>query len=186
MNPEDFALFLKTLSPDPDEAGRFYNRLHRRLVGFFGLRGVSDPVTAADHTIDRAAVKIIAGAEVPDVDKYCLGFARNIAKERWRFEQRENSAFQQFVENMADNSDEEIERIQRLLKPCFGRLKSEEQNLLLEYCQLIRGRARAEHRRRLAEKMKTTVQGLRMQVTRLRAILLECIRRQTAGEHGTI
>lgn len=185
MIPEDFARFLQTLSPDPDEAGRLYNRLHRRLVGFFSLRGISDPVTAADETIDRAATKIIAGATVPDVNKYCLGFARNIARERWRSEQRESSVFQQFIENMADDSDEEVERIQRILKPCFGRLKSDEQNLLLDYCQLIRGRARAEHRRRLAEKMKTTVQGLRMHVTRLRALLSECVRRQTGGEQAS-
>jgi hypothetical protein len=181
MSPEDFARFLEKLSSDAEEAGRVYTRLHRRLVGFFGLKGIADPMTAADEALDRAAIKIVAGAPVPDVGKYCLGFARNIAMERWRLEQRETSVFQRFIESLCDGSDEEIERIHHLLKPCFGQLGNKEQKLLLAYCQIIRGRARAEHRRRLAENMKTTVQGLRMHVTRLRTVLADCVRKRSNG-----
>jgi DNA-directed RNA polymerase specialized sigma24 family protein len=98
---EDFARFLESLSHDADEAGRLYIRLHKKLVGFFNLKGVSDPMKAADDTIERATRKIADGAPVPDADKYCLGIARNIAKERWRRAQRENHVFLNFVEQLS-------------------------------------------------------------------------------------
>jgi DNA-directed RNA polymerase specialized sigma24 family protein len=179
VNSEAFARFLESLSPDTEEAGRLYTQLHKKLVGFFRLKGVSDPVSAADDTIDRAAVKIHSGVPVPDVDKYCLGIARNIAKERFRRAQREHSTFLNFTESLANNSNEQVARIYDLLKPCFDQLTVEEQNLLSSYCQLVRGRARAEHRRELAEKMQTTVLALRMRVTRLRGILADCVKKNT-------
>ncbi len=54
----------------------------------------------------------------------------------------------------------------------------------MAYCKILRGRERAEHRRRLAEKMKTTVVALRMRVTRLRGILSDCVRKHSGGESG--
>jgi DNA-directed RNA polymerase specialized sigma24 family protein len=179
MSPEEFARFLEHLSPDAEEAGRLYTRLHKKLVGFFHLKGVSEPGMAADETLDRAAVKICAGTPVPDVTKYCLGIARNVVKEWLRREQREKSVFQRFVEDLSDDSDEEIARIERVLKPCFEQLSDDERELLLGYCQVLRGRARAEHRRELAETKKTTVLALRMRVTRLRGILGECVEKRS-------
>ena len=176
---EAFARFLELLSPDPEEAGRHYTRLHEKLAGFFRLKGISDPVSAADETIDRAALKITAGTPVSDADKYCLGIARNIAKEKYRSAQRETSAFLKFIEYLPDASDEQVERIYRILKPCFEQLAVEEQKLLLAYCQIMRGRARAEHRRQLAETMKTTMLALRMRVTRLRSSLTDCVKKRS-------
>ncbi len=179
MGREALARFLESLSPDTEEAGRRYARLHEKLAGFFRLKGISDPANAADETIDRAAIKIIGGAPVPDVDKYCLGIARNITKERYRRVQRENSAFLKFIDNLADATNEQVERIYRILKPCFEQLASEEQELLQAYCQVLRGRARAGHRRQLAETMNTTVLALRMRVTRLRNSLTDCVRKRS-------
>jgi hypothetical protein len=176
VESEAFARFLVSLSPDPEEAGRRYARLHEKLVGFFNLKGIPDPASAADETIDRAALKIAAGASVPDTNKYCLGIARNIAKERYRHARRESSAFLKFIESLADRADAQVERIHLLLKPCFEQLTAEEQRLLVAYCEVARGRARAEHRRQLAEVMKTTVLALRMRVTRLRDRLTDCVK----------
>jgi hypothetical protein len=136
-------------------------------------------VSAADETIDRAALKISAGTPVPDAGRYCMGIARNIAKERYRREQRESSTFLAFIENLANTSNEQVERIYNILKPCFEELTVEEQNLLVAYCQVTQGRARAEHRRRLAETMKTTMLALRMRVTRLRSILTDCVKNRS-------
>ncbi len=179
MNPEVFARFLQLLSPDTEEAGRCYTRLHKKLIGFFSMKGLSDPVSAADEAIDRAVLKIDAGAVVPDVDKYCLGIARNIAKERSRLRQRESTAFHKFVEDLSNSSADQVERIYKVLKPCFEQLAVEERQLLLAYCHEIQGRARAEHRRRLAETMKLTLLALRVRVTRLRNSLTDCVRRRS-------
>lgn len=179
LNPAAFARFLEFLSPDTDEASRRYTLLHDKLTGFFRLKGISDPVNAADETIDRAAIKITEGAPVSDVNKYCAGIARNIAKERFRRAQREDSAYQMYAQGIAVSANEEVERIEQVLKPCFEELTAEEQALLLAYCQVIQGRARAEHRKRLAEAMQTTVLALRMRVTRLRSNLADCVTRHS-------
>jgi DNA-directed RNA polymerase specialized sigma24 family protein len=179
VSPEDFARILALLSPDTEEAGRRYTNLHKKLTGFFGMKGVSDPLTAADETFDRAVLKIGAGTIVPDVDKYCFGIARNVFKERLRSTRRENSAFHEFIEDLSISSAQEVERIYRILKPCFEMLAAEEQQLLMAYCHEIQGRARAEYRRQLAETMKMTVLALRVRVTRLRNILTDCVQKQS-------
>jgi len=180
MSLDNLARFLESLSPNKDEAERLYIRLReKKLVGFFSMKGISDPEEAAAEVLDRAALRISSGANVPDVEKYCLGIARNVAKEWWRSEQKEKSGFLLFTQSLTDNSSEEIERIQRLLKPCFEELGEEDQKLLLAYCKYLRGQPRAEHRRRLAEAMKTTLLALRLRVTRLRTRLTDCVRKRT-------
>lgn len=186
VKPEEFARLLEALSVDDKEASRLYTQLHKKLVGFFRLRGVSDPGEAADETLDRAAIKIAGGAPVPDVGKYALGIARFVAKERLRAEQREAAASAEFIDSLPGGYDQRLERHQELLKMCFERLGQEEQILLAAYCKILQGRARAEHRRRLAEKMKTTVVALRMRVTRLRGILSDCVRKHSGDELATI
>ena len=187
MSPEDFARILALLSPDPEEAGRRYASLHKKLTGFFCMKGVSDPLTAADETFDRAVSKIGVGTIVPDVDKYCFGIARNVFKERLRVMRREYSAFQNFVEDLTSSSAEQVERIYSILKPCFELLAAEEQQLLMAYCHEIQGRARAEYRRQLAKTKKMTVLALRVRVTRLRNVLTDCVqKRSNEGAEGTL
>ena len=182
VTPEVFAQFLEFLSPDAEEAGRRYQRLLEKLIAFFNMRGLSDPVNAADETIDRAAIRITSGTPVPDVGNFCLGIARYITKERLRLMQRESSAFVNFVADLANASNEQVERINRVLKPCFEQLAVEEQQLLAAYCQVERGRERAEHRRRLAASMKITMLNLRMRVTRLRTSLTNCVKKNSNAE----
>jgi hypothetical protein len=183
VNHAAFARFLAFLSSDQEEASRLYMRLHEKLTGFFKLKGTSDPVSAADETIDRAILKIDAGAPVPDAGKYCMGIARNLALEKFRHTEREHTAFQSFIENLPNGADEQVERIYEILKPCFELLAPDDQQLLMGYCQVMQGRARSEHRRQLAEAMMTTVLALRMRVTRLRGSLADCVRqRSRAGK----
>jgi hypothetical protein len=177
VKPEEFARLLEALSADDKEAALLYTRLQKRLVGFFRLRGVSDPGAAADDTLDRAAIRIAGGAPVPDVGRYALGIARFVAKERLRIEQRESTASEEFIGSLSAGFDAESERYYEVLKHCLEQLEGTEQELLVNYCKVLRGRARAEHRRRLAEGMKTTVVALRMRVTRLRGILSDCARK---------
>ena len=58
-------------------------------------------------------------------------------------------------------------------------LADDERTLLVAYCRVMRGRARAEHRRELAASMKTTVTALRMRVNRLRETLTECVEKRS-------
>ena len=181
MNSDDFTRFLELLASTAggDDAGLCYIRLYRKLEGLFTLKGVSDPAGAAAETIDRAVRKVAEGTHIPDAGKYCMGIARNIVKERLRNQRRESKAFLEFLEGLDDGSGEQVAHIERVLKPCFELLAAKDQELLVAYCRVLRGRARAEYRRELAERMNTSVMGLRMQVTRLRKELTNCARKRS-------
>jgi DNA-directed RNA polymerase specialized sigma24 family protein len=168
---------LGALSPNDEEAGRLYNSLHAKLVGFFNMKGVSDPMSAADEVLDRAGRRIAGGAIVPNVNSYSLGIAKNVARERLRKERREGSALLELPIDLNERLSDELERIYRLLKPCFERLSPKDQDLLRKYCQPLEGGARAEHRRQMAEEMKLSQKALRIRVTRLRSKLWGCVRK---------
>ena len=161
---------------DPDEAGRRYLRLHQKLEGYFRTRGVADTSAAADETLDRAGRRIAEGTDVPNVDNFCLGIARFIIKEGWRLNTRESTAFLQFLEQHEHATAEQIDRFS-FMNTCFEELPQYDRNLLNAYCAALRGRARAQHRRELAENLGLTVSALRIRVTRLRQGLEDCLKR---------
>lgn len=173
-----FASLLTFLCPDdPDEASRRYLRLHQKLAGYFRLKGMYDPVNDADDALDRAAEKIVKGQDIPDIDRFCMGIARNIIHERLRHKKREESAFLKFLDNVQDNSAEAlVDRITNLMKPCFEQLPQDDRNLLTSYCKVPPGVDRAEHRRKLAASLQSTISALRIRVTRLRRGLENCVR----------
>jgi DNA-directed RNA polymerase specialized sigma24 family protein len=174
---QHFSSLLMFLCPDdPDEAGRRYLHLHQKLEGFFRTRGAADTSAAADETLDRAARRIAEGAEVPNVDNFCLGIARFIIKEGWRFNTRESSAFLQFLEQHEHATAEQIDRFS-LMKTCFEQLPQSDQHLLNSYCAALSGKERAKRRRELAEELSRTVSALRIRVTRLRQGLAECLKK---------
>ena len=173
-----FASLLTFLCPDdPDEASRRYLRLHQKLAGYFRLKGMYDPVNDADDALDRAGEKITKGQEIPDIDRFCIGIARNIVHERMRYRKREESAFLKFLDHSQDNSTEAlVDRITNLMKPCFEQLPQDDRDLLTSYCKVPAGIDRAEHRRKLAESLKSTIAALRIRVTRLRRGLENCVK----------
>jgi hypothetical protein len=173
-----FASLLTFLCPeDKEEACNRYLRLHQKLAGYFRLKGMYDPVNDADDALDRAAQKIVKGLEIPDIDKFCMGIARNIVHERLRHKIREESAFLKFLTQSQDNTTETVvDRITNLMKPCFEQLPKDDRDLLTSYCQVPQGIDRAEHRRRLAASLKSTISALRIRVTRLRRGLENCVK----------
>ena len=177
LGSEALTRLLSAFSSDDEEAGRLYNTLHAKLVGFFNMKGVSDPMSAADEVMDRAGRRISEGVPVPNVNRYCLGIAKNVARERLRKTRREGSALLVLSGDLNEHWDDEVERIYRLLKPCFEQLSAKEQELLRKYCQPLEGRARAEHRRQMADEMKLSQKALGIRVTRLRRKLRGCVRK---------
>jgi len=173
-----FASLLTFLCPeDPDEANRRYLRLHQKLAGYFRLKGMYDPVHDADDALDRAGEKIVKGQDIPNIDKFCMGIARNIVHERLRQRKREESAFLKFLDRSQDNSTEAlVARITNLMRPCFEQLSQDDRDLLTSYCKVPPGLDRAEHRRQLATSLKSTIAALRIRVTRLRRGLINCVK----------
>ena len=179
VNAHPFTALLHFLCPeDPDEANRKYLRLHQKLAVYFRLKGMSDPVRDADETLDRAGKKILEGAAIPDIDRFCMGIARNIVLERLRNQKREESAFFHFLEH-SQNDQSDVDRIANLMKPCFEKLPPEDRELLSSYCKIPPGLSRAKHRRRIAESLQSSIAALRIRVTRLRRELADCVKALT-------
>ena len=174
---ETFANFLQQFHADTETAGREYARLRRKLLGFFEMRGDHDPPTAADETLDRAALKLAEGKAVPDIGRYCLGIARLVTLERYRQSQREKNSFLGFAKNQENKFDEQLEQAYRLMARCLEQLPAREQELLTAYCQELQGQERARRRLKLAEEWETTTMGLRLRVHRLRLRLSECVKK---------
>lgn len=181
MNSEDFTRFLELLASTSgnEDGASCYIRLHRKLEGFFTLRGIRGTAGAADAVIDIAVRKIAEGTPVPDAWKYCMGIARNVAKDLLRRERRETESFLKFLEDLDNDSTEQVDRITHVLKPCFEQLADDDKALLVAYCRIMQGRARAERRRELAAVMKMTVQAVRMRVNRLRKTLTDCVAKRS-------
>ncbi len=176
VNAEPFTALLAFLSTeDPNEAHNHYLRLHQKLAGYFRLKGMADPVTDADDALDRAGKKILEGVPIPDIDRFCMGIARNVVLERSRNKRREESAFLHFFEH-SQNDNVLLDRITNLMKPCFESLEPDDRDLLNSYCKVPAGTSRAEHRRVLAESLKSTIAALRIRVTRLRRELENCVK----------
>ena len=173
-----YPLLLSALCPDdPDEAIRRYRVLHQKLEGFFRLRGMYDPLTDADETCDRAEEKLEKGYDIPDITRFCLGVAKNIVHERLRNRKREEGAWLELIGYSQDKSTEAaVEKIMNLMKPCFEELPRDDQELLIEYCQ-VSPQERAERRRKLADDLKLSIAALRIRVTRLRRHLQDCVKR---------
>jgi hypothetical protein len=176
VTAEPFTALLAFLSTeDPNEAHNHYLRLHQKLAGYFRLKGMADPVTDADDALDRAGKKILEGVPIPDIDRFCMGIARNVVLERSRNKRREESAFLHFFEH-SQNDNALIDRITNLMKPCFESLEPDDRDVLNSYCKVPAGKSRAEHRRALAESLKSTIAALRIRVTRLRRELENCVK----------
>ena len=176
VNAHPFTALLAFLGPeDTDEANNHYLRLHNKLAGYFRLKGMSDPITDADDALERAGKKILEGVPIPDIDRFCMGIARNVVLERSRNRRREESAFLHFFEH-SQNDNSLLDRITNLMKPCFERLSQDDRDVLNSYCRVPPGKSRAEHRRELAESLKSTIAALRIRVTRLRRDLEQCVK----------
>lgn len=173
-----FASLLTFLCPDnPEEANNRYLRLHQKLAGYFAMNGMYDPASDADDALDRAAEKIVNGVDIPDIEKFCIGIARNIVRERRRKKKREESVFLRFFEQSQDsNTEAVVDRIANLMKPCFEQLLRDDRNLLTTYCQVPPEVSRAEHRRQLAASLGSSISALRIRVTRLRRGLANCVK----------
>lgn len=170
---------LKALCPDDmEEAHRRYLVLHKKLVGYFTLKGMSDPFTDADDTVARADEKIAKGKKVPDVTRFCMGIARNIVRERLREEKRKESAFREFWDTNKDKNTRAalLDQFTNLMRRCFKQLPKDDQSLLIAYCKGPSKTSLAEHRHRLAESHNWSIGALRIRITRLRVRLVECLK----------
>jgi DNA-directed RNA polymerase specialized sigma24 family protein len=156
-----------------------YETVRRKLSEFFEARGSDAPPERADETINRVARRIVEGEQVNDINSYFYGVARLIWLETLRARDREPSPLDLAPTPVATNTaelEDQQQQEQRLgcLETCLAKLPATNRTLIVEYYREEKG-VKIEQRKRQAERLNTSLNGLRLRASRIRIELTQCI-----------
>ena len=180
LTSQAFERLLLAFDPDRDVGAQKYELIRRKLIEFFEARGSDSPPDYADEAINRVARRISEGEQIDDLNSYFYGVARLIWLEGLRSRHKEPTPLEPTHTPVAPNSAElEIERQHRedrlgCLESCLSRLSSANRVLIVEYYREEKG-IKIEHRKQQAERLNTTLNGLRLRASRIRSELSECV-----------
>ncbi|HQU93720.1 MAG TPA: sigma-70 family RNA polymerase sigma factor [Pyrinomonadaceae bacterium] len=177
-----FARFLAWIDAGKDSNGDGYLSLRGRLVSFFERKGCDVPDDLADETLERVNRRLDEAGEI-DVEtpaKFCYITAKFVFLEYLRSGRRretsvESADLENFPEITRTNEGEEKEGLSQCLDRCLTSLTSEERELIVEYYFGER-RAKIDHRREMAAKLRLTPNALAIRACRIRERLERCIR----------
>jgi len=125
--PEDL---LSAFSADPGEAVRKYSALRRKLICVCAQRGCPDPEGAAAAVFERVIQKLKSGTELTvPLEVYCMGVARNVAREEIRKRRPQVSFEEDFHGGSSINDPDEIV----LVRECLDLLKKTDRDFILDF-----------------------------------------------------
>ena len=188
-----FDQLLLAFHADRDLAGQKYEIVRRKLTEFFEARGAENPLDDIDETINRVARRITEGEQIKDLNAYFYGVARLVWLENLRAREKDPTPLELAPTPAAPNTTElEVERQLRedrleCLESCLSSLSPDNRTLIVEYYREEKG-IKIEHRRQQATKLNTSLNGLRLRASRIRAELTQCIHsclRKRSGSRGT-
>jgi RNA polymerase sigma factor (sigma-70 family) len=182
MEDEVFEKLLTWLDADRDCAGERYERLRKKLIAFFLHRHIPAEEWA-DKTFDRVADLLGKGKDVSaeKQEQYCLGVARNLAREFWHKCENRSKEREPFpVANddpvagrlCQERQQAWLDRKNDCMKESLAQLKPDQKELLLLYYDGDE-ETRARNRRKLAEELGISEEALRVRVHRARHIVRE-------------
>jgi DNA-directed RNA polymerase specialized sigma24 family protein len=177
LTKEAFDTLLVHLSPDRDEAGRFYQTLHRKLVRYFEWRGVEFSEDRSDETINRVARRLEEGQVIDNLPAYIYGVARKVVNEALK-EQSKKEPLEGLPPKIIDDTGSRSESDPKLVcfDSCIGGLAIESRMLILGYYQEER-RKKIQLRQELASNLRIPLNALRIRAHRIRVNLEDCIRK---------
>lgn len=170
LTEESFTALLAWLHPDPDEAGKKYEDIRRRLIKIFTCRGCCEPEDLADESINRVIIRLkdIADTFSGDPALYFYGVANKVHQESIR-----KRPINPPPPVVTDDSDD-LEKESACLEQCLGNLTSDNRYLVIQYYQGEK-RAKIEHRKQLAEELGIALNALRIRAHRIRTALQQCV-----------
>lgn len=176
---EDFDMFLNWLSPNPEQAGKEYERIRQGLLRFYDFRGCSDLELLADETINRVILKISDLDLTRNVKKITIfyKFASYIYREYLKdFTQREIQIDPDWdiEDSNASILDDFEDDYFECLDKCLDQLPLTEKDLILTYFSEDKS-AKPILRRTLAKKLGIKLETLHVRVYRIRESLRKCI-----------
>jgi len=169
LTEEAFSRFLTWLHPDPEQAGKKYEDVRRRLIKIFACRGCTCPEDLADETINRVTRRVpeIAETYVGDPALYFYGVAHNVHLEYVRRKPDPKPP-------PAPDEQSQSEEQYACLEQCMDRLPSHSRDLVLVYYQEEK-HAKIGLRKQLAARLGIPLNALRIRACRIRMNLHECV-----------
>lgn len=180
LTREAFERLLVAFDADRDSAAQKYEIMRQKIIEFFEARGTDASPDYADETFNRVARRITEGEEIKDLNSYFYGVARLIWLEFLRARDKESIPLElapvPIAINVAEVEAERHQQEQRLicLENCLSKLSPANSDLIVEYYREEQG-LKIEMRKRQAERLNTTINGLRLRASRIRAELAKCV-----------
>lgn len=169
-----FERLLKVLHPERDKAAVEYERLRDRITGLLGWWGSPRASELADETLDRVARKLDEGAEVRagSLGAYVRGVARMVFYEASR--QPQADPLPHDLDLSVPVTDDEQSPALVCFDRCLEKLSAADRKNLLRYYDDA-GERTIQARRRLADELGISTNGLRVRMHRLRDRLEQCV-----------
>ncbi|MBX7221581.1 MAG: hypothetical protein K1Y36_16645 [Blastocatellia bacterium] len=178
-----FAL-LEALDSHPDKAAERFELLRMKLLQFFQTRGCFNSEEQVDQTLDRVAIKILAGEAVlsgSDVDRYAFGVARFVfldyldkVRPTIELEEVQDREPLLAIPSEVETNDRHQQEDRRFscLETCLAALNDADRNLVLKYHDAGKDK---DNRKRLAAALNLTPGTLATRVCRIRDRLHQCV-----------
>lgn len=184
--PEAFDKMLSWLDADREKAGEEYEKIRQKLIKLFKWRNCRPEEEYADITINRVMRRIYEEVDASNEKPYLYfhGTALNVLREFWRGEQKhkqedfENiSLLELTTENPQQIIEQRLEQQNQAsrfncMRDCLNELSPDLQAMIVEYHH---GESKKNVRLDLAEKMKVSMNVLRIKACRVRADLQNCV-----------
>jgi len=157
---------LQALGPDRELAGRNYEELRRRLINLFAWEQFDAADELADETLNRLARKVMAGTEIPNLDRFAFGIARLLMQEEGRRRRNQQSVLLELQRGSLRSPDwGSLDAMDR----CLAALPKDRRELIERYY--------VEDRAALALSLDISLNALRNRAMRIREELFKCVTR---------
>ncbi|PYP83008.1 MAG: hypothetical protein DMF61_24475 [Blastocatellia bacterium AA13] len=187
LTAQAFEELLLRLDADQERAAAIYENIRRKLITYFEIRGCYLSEEYADETFDRAARRLMEGAQIfaGDAAGYFYGIARNLIHEYhdapWKLHTGlDDLSPTRYPSEDPDKSkrleEERSDRESRVecLERCIESLQADSRDLIINYYQGETG-AKIKNRKQLAERLKIPINALRIRALRIREKLEDCV-----------
>ena len=172
ITQKDFNKLLNWLDEDKQVAAEKYKSIHHRLVQIFSSRDAFPADELADKTIDRAIQKIDYLIEEYQGEPalYFYAVANKIFLEHLRKPKTEPLS-----DNLLETEwEDENKSFYECLNRCLHTLLPEQRELIVEYFQYEK-QTKADHHKRMAQKLGLDVNAIRTRVYRIRISMEKCV-----------
>jgi RNA polymerase sigma factor (sigma-70 family) len=169
LTQEAFTKFLVWLDPNPNQAGKKYEDIRRKLIKIFTCRGCNCPEDLTDETINRVIHKVqeIGDTYVGDPALYFYGVAHNVHLEYLRKKP-------DFQPPPSIDGPSRTEEEYECLEQCIASLPQRSRELVLQYYQEEK-REKIDLRKQLAQQLGIPLNALRIRACRIRMNLQTCV-----------